>query len=80
VGSIAYFGIYPSIFAYLAWNKAAELLGPGITGIFIYLLPIYSAVLGSIFLNEAIRFYHVIGIILIFLGMLLVSRDLIRGS
>jgi drug/metabolite transporter (DMT)-like permease len=50
--SIIYISIFPSIFAYLSWNKAVELLGPSKTVIFIYLLPIYGAILGTIFLNE----------------------------
>ena len=80
VASIAYFGIFPSIFAYLAWNRAVELLGPGITGIFIYLLPIYGALLGTVFLNEIFQLFHLVGIILIFTGMLLVTRDLLRSN
>jgi drug/metabolite transporter (DMT)-like permease len=80
VGSIAYFAIFPSIFAYLSWNKAVEILGPGKTVIFIYLLPIYGALLGKVFLDEAFYIYHGLGIFLIFTGMLLVTRESIRGN
>ena len=78
--SIIYISIFPSIFAYLSWNKAVELLGPSKTVIFIYLLPIYGAILGTLFLNESFQSFHGIGIVLIFIGMLLVTRDIIRAS
>ncbi len=72
--ALCYFAIFPSILAYMAWNKAVELLGPGRTVIFIYLLPVYGAVLGRIFLHEEFLFYHVVGFMLIFVGMLMVTR------
>jgi drug/metabolite transporter (DMT)-like permease len=72
--AFVYFAIFPSILAYLAWNKAVELLGPGRTVIFIYLLPVYGAILGKLFLNEEIVFYHLLGFVFIFTGMLMVTH------
>ncbi|NNE38695.1 MAG: DMT family transporter [Gammaproteobacteria bacterium] len=72
--AFTYFAIFPSIFAYLAWNKAVALLGPGRTVIFIYLLPVYGAILGKVLLHEELVYYHFVGFILIFAGMLMVTR------
>ncbi len=74
-GAILYFGIFPSVLAYIFWNKAVSILGPGRTGMFIYLLPIFSTVLGVWILNEPFYLYHAVGMSLIFVGIYLVTRS-----
>lgn len=74
VGAIFYFGVFPSVLAYLFWNRAVAALGPGRTGMFMYLMPIFSAGLGWAFLGEPIRPYHGAGLVLIFAGIWLVTR------
>lgn len=74
VAAIVYFAVFPSVLAYLFWNRAVGTLGPGRTGMFMYLMPVFSAVLGVGFLDEAFRLYHAGGIALIFAGIWLVTR------
>ncbi len=74
LGAIVYFALFPSVAAYILWNRAVALLGPGRTGMFMYLMPAFSAALGVGFLDEAFRLYHAVGIALIFAGITLVTR------
>lgn len=74
-GTILYFGIFPSVLAYLFWNQAVAALGPGRTGMFMYLMPIFSAGLGWAVLGEPVRAYHGAGLVLIFTGIWLVTRS-----
>lgn len=74
VAAIVYFAVFPSVLAYLFWNRAVGALGPGRTGMFMYLMPIFSAILGVAFLDEPFRLYHAGGIALIFAGIWLVTR------
>jgi len=72
--AIAYVAIFPSILAYLFWNKGVRELGPNKTGMFVYLTPAFGVSLGVIFLGEAVQTYHFVGVALIFLGVWLSTR------
>jgi drug/metabolite transporter (DMT)-like permease len=62
-------GIFPSILAYFFWNNGVAKVGPSTSAMFLYLLPVFSAYLSVTFLGEEIRFFHLIGGILIFVGL-----------
>jgi drug/metabolite transporter (DMT)-like permease len=70
---ILYFGVFPSLLAYIFWNKAVAALGPGRTGMFMHLMPIFSAILGVGILDEPFLAYHAVGIVLIIAGITLVN-------
>lgn len=74
LAALTYFALFPSILAYIFWNKAVATLGPGRTGMFMYLMPVFSSVLGIAVLDEAFHVYHGAGIALIFAGIALVTR------
>jgi drug/metabolite transporter (DMT)-like permease len=64
-------GIFPSILAYLFWNNAVAKVGPSTSAMFLYLLPVFSAYLSATFLGEVIGSFHILGGILIFIGLFL---------
>ncbi len=66
-----FLGLFPSILAYLCWNIGVARVGPSTAAIFLYLLPIFAAVLSFVFLGERITSYHVLGGALIFIGLYL---------
>jgi drug/metabolite transporter (DMT)-like permease len=83
MAALLYLAIFPSLLAYIFWNRAVAALGPGTTGLFMYLMPIFSTFFAMLFLEEAFRSYHFIGMVLIFSGIALVTRPpprLARGS
>lgn len=74
VGAIAYVSIFPSILAYLCFNRAAALIGPNRTGLSIHLMPVFGSLLAILFLGEQPHWYHAAGIALIAAGILLATR------
>ena len=72
--ALLYLAIFPSLVAFMVWNRAVAKLGPGRTGMFMHLLPIFSSVLAVVFLGEAFLAYHALGILLILFGITLVAR------
>lgn len=69
--TIIYMAIFPSILAYIFWNKGVKELGAAKAGLFIHLMPCFGLILSSLFLNEKIYFFHICGILLIFFGIYL---------
>ncbi|HRF43769.1 MAG TPA: DMT family transporter [Candidatus Competibacteraceae bacterium] len=73
VASILYLALFPSILAYIFWNRAVAELGANRTGQFLHLMPAFGAVLAMIFLGERLYAFHAAGIILIALGIWLAT-------
>lgn len=69
--TILYMAIFPSILAYIFWNKGVSELGAAKAGLFIHLMPCFGLVLSSVFLNEKIYSFHIGGVLLIFCGIYL---------
>lgn len=74
IGSVIYAGILPSIVAPLIWMMAVQYLGPNRTTIFMNLMPIVTAIIAYIWLNEAWTIYHTIGGVIILLGIALAQK------
>jgi drug/metabolite transporter (DMT)-like permease len=72
--AIFYVSIFPSVLAFAAWNRGVELIGANRSGPFLHLVPIYTAVLGSMLLGEHLAAHHVAGFALILCGVWLASR------
>ncbi|MFK7804860.1 MAG: DMT family transporter [Anaerolineae bacterium] len=72
--SFLYLGTCPTILAYLCWNQGIKLAGPSSAGLFINLLPVFAAILAVLFLGESVRWYHFVGMVLVFSGMLLFNK------
>lgn len=72
--SILYVAVFPSIIAYFCWNRGIADLGPNRAGLFINLIPVFASVFAILFLNESLKIYHILGMVLIFSGMILFNR------
>lgn len=75
---IAYAAVFPSFVAYLFFNRGVELAGSALAGQSMHLMPLFGSILAVLFLGEAFRLYHAIGIVLIAAGITLASAGL-RG-
>ncbi len=71
VASVFYIGLCSTVLAYACWNRGVQVLGASRTGPFMYLMPVYTPMLGWLFLGETMEMFHVVGIALIFFGILL---------
>jgi drug/metabolite transporter (DMT)-like permease len=72
--AILYFAIFTSFLAYVFWSRGMEKIGASRGGPFLHLIPIYSAVLASVFLGERLMAYHLLGFFLIIAGVWAASR------
>ena len=71
---IAYVTVFPSFLAQIFFLRSVDLIGPGRSGVFVNLTPIFSAFLAVILLSEVFRLYHAIALGLVVLGLWL-SRE-----
>ncbi len=71
---LLYVAIFPSIGSYYCWAGAISIIGANRAGIFLSLIPLFSTLLAMIFFNEKFLFFHLIGSILIILGLLLSNK------
>ena len=74
LGSIAYVAVFPSIVAYFCWNRGVAVIGANRTGLFINLIPMFTAILAILFLGESLKIYHLVGMGLILIGFTLFNR------
>ena len=70
----AYVAVFPSVLAYIFWSRAVAALGPGRTGMFMHLMPIFSTFLAIWFLGESFQWFHAVGMALIIFGISMVTR------
>ena len=72
--AVAYAGVITSALAYATWARGIELIGAARAGAFLYLVPVYGAILSTLLLGEQIRAFHLAGLGLILTGVTLASR------
>jgi drug/metabolite transporter (DMT)-like permease len=72
--AITFVTLFSTITAFVCWTRGVELIGPNRAGVFLHLVPIYSALLTGVLLGEALMGYHVVGFALILLGVTCAAR------
>jgi drug/metabolite transporter (DMT)-like permease len=72
--AVGYAGVITSALAYAAWARGIELIGAARAGAFLYLVPVYGAILSTLLLGEQIHAFHLAGLGLILTGVTLASR------
>ena len=73
VGGILYVAVFPSILAYLCWNKGVERVGANVAGIFVHLIPVFAICLAVLLLGERLLLFQMAGMALIFTGIFLTT-------
>jgi drug/metabolite transporter (DMT)-like permease len=69
-----YTAFVTTIVAYVAWNRAVDIVGAPRASAFLNTIPIFSALLATTLLGERIETYHVLGFALILGGVTLAAR------
>ncbi|RKE74389.1 DMT family transporter [Pseudorhodoplanes sinuspersici] len=70
-----YMAIFPSIIAYICFNRAIQLIGPNLVAALYPLIVVFGVTLAIVFLGERPEWYHFIGTIFIVGGVLLATRQ-----
>lgn len=72
--TLAYVAIFPSILAYLFFNRGVELIGANRAAPFFHLIPVFGSVLAIAFLGERPHLYHLAGYALVLTGVVIAAR------
>lgn len=62
-----------SLLAFSMFQYGVKVIGPSLTGIFMYLLPVYGVGLAVMFLGEELALHHLWGILLVLSGVILAT-------
>ena len=74
IAAIAYVSLFPSVLAYICFNRGVELIGANRAGVCLHLVPLFGAVLAITLLGEEPQAYHFNGIAFILAGVTLAAR------
>jgi drug/metabolite transporter (DMT)-like permease len=69
-----YVAIFPSCLAQLFYVRAVDLIGPGRTGVFINLVPVFTAILAVVVIREPFAAFHAVALALVIGGIWLAQR------
>lgn len=73
LAAIGYVGVFASVIAFACWNRGVRAVGAAKAGLFIHLMPVFAAVLATLFLDERLQAFHFVGGALIAAGLYLSS-------
>ena len=71
---LSYVVLLPGLASFILWIKGISMIGANRSGVFLHLMPIFSALMAMIFFNEKFMFYHILGACFIITGILLSNR------
>jgi drug/metabolite transporter (DMT)-like permease len=69
-----YVAVFPSCLAQLFYVRAVDLIGPGRTGVFVNLVPVFTAILAVLLIAEPFAAYHAVALALVIGGIWLSQR------
>ncbi len=73
---LIFLALFPSIGSYYCWAGAVSIIGANRAGIFLSLIPLFSTIMAIVIFNEKFQFFHLIGAILIILGLFLSNKEI----
>ncbi|MGC6453063.1 MAG: DMT family transporter [Candidatus Puniceispirillaceae bacterium] len=76
---VAYCAIFPSMLAQIFFMRGVELAGANRSGFYLNLIPVFSAIMGVIFLAESLHLYHAASLAMVLGGIYLAERHKVRA-
>jgi drug/metabolite transporter (DMT)-like permease len=74
IGAVLYFAMFPSLLAYLCFNRGVQLLGPNPVAALYPLIIVFGSVQAMLLLGEVPQWFHFVGTVFIVGGVLLATR------
>lgn len=74
LAAIGYTAVFASLMAYYFWNRGVVVVGAATAGQYTYLIPLFTAVLAVLLIDEQFQWFHAVGGGLIFAGLGLANR------
>ena len=75
VYTLIFLALFPSIGSYYCWAGAVSVIGANRAGISLSLIPLFSSIMAIVIYDEIFQFFHLIGAILIILGLFLSNKE-----
>jgi drug/metabolite transporter (DMT)-like permease len=75
LATVTYVVIFPSILAYLFFNRGIALIGPNRASPFLHLVPVFGSAMAILLLGEQPRLFHLTGYVLVLAGVVIASRQ-----
>ena len=72
--TLTYVVLFPGLASFFFWIKGISIIGSNRSGIFLHLMPIFSAIMAMLIFKEKFMTFHLIGAILIITGIILSSK------
>ena len=74
--TLIYVVLFPGLASFICWIKGISLIGANRSGVFLHLMPIFSAIMAMIIFKEKFMFYHFLGAIFILCGLILSNKKI----
>jgi len=71
--SLLFIGLFPSVVAYLMWNSALRIVRAGTAGVFLNLMPVFTAI-ASVAQGRALTGAQMVGGVMVLTGVVVASR------
>ena len=72
--TLTYVVLFPGLASFIFWIKGISIIGSNRSGIFLHLMPIFSTIMAILIFGEKFMIFHLIGAVLIIVGIILSSR------
>jgi drug/metabolite transporter (DMT)-like permease len=72
--TLFYVAVFPSILAYLCFNRGVQLIGANRAAPFFHVVPVFGSVMAIVFLGEHPQLFHIVGFALVLTGVFVASR------
>ena len=76
VYTLIFLALFPSIGSYYCWAGAVSVIGANRAGISLSLIPLFSSIMAIVIYDEIFQFFHLIGAILIIIGLFLSNKEI----
>lgn len=76
IAAILYISVGATVGSFSFWTKGVTHIGAGKAGLFLHLIPVFAALLAILLLGEHFRWYHGVGMLLVFAGILVTNARL----
>ena len=78
--TLAYVALFPSIIAYLCFNRGVQIIGPNRAAPFFHLVPVFGTIMSIVFLGERPQLFHFVGFALVLTGVFVASRRPVKPA
>jgi drug/metabolite transporter (DMT)-like permease len=72
--TLFYVAVFPSVVAYLCFNRGVQLIGANRAAPFFHVVPVFGSIMAIVFLGERPQAFHIIGFALVLIGVFVASR------